>query len=699
MLLWIILVYKDTLNMVEITISEEQQMNEEKDKIEKLCVNNLRMLAADMVEKAKSGHPGMPMGAAAMAFVLWTKFLKHNPGNPAWPNRDRFVLSAGHGSALLYALLHLTGYDLPLEELKSFRQWGSKTPGHPEFGHTTGVEVTTGPLGQGIANAVGMAMAERFLAAHFNRPGYDIVDYYTYVIAGDGDLMEGISHEAASLAGHLKLGRLICLYDDNRISIEGSTDMAFTEDRAGRFAAYNWHVQRVDDGNDTETLAAAIKAAQAEKEKPSIIIVRTHIGYGSPNKQDSASAHGEPLGAEEMKLTREKLAWSQEPFYVDGQVRDYFGRAVENGKSLETKWQDLFNSYAGSFSGLADEYRQWLKGQPQKGWDKDIPVFPADEKGMATRAASGTVLNAIAANLPNLIGGSADLAPSTKTIIKGADDFGPEHYSGRNLRFGVREHGMGSLMNGMALTGGLIPYGATFLVFSDYMRPPIRMAAMMGLKVIYVFTHDSIGVGEDGPTHQPIEHLTVLRAIPGLTVIRPADANETAQAWRCAIGQVNGPTALILTRQNLPTLDRQKVSPADGLCRGAYILSEAEGREPDLILLASGSEVHLALAAAVKLQDSGIAARVVSMPCWELFEEQPEEYRNKVLPPHITARVAVEAGLTQGWRRYVGDKGSVVGIDHFGASAPAGVLFKEFGFTADNVVVNALQTIQMTPCE
>ena len=673
-------------------------MNQEKNKIEKLCINNLRMLAADMVEKARSGHPGMPMGAAAMAFVLWTRFLKHSPANPAWPNRDRFVLSAGHGSSLLYALLHLTGYDLPLEELENFRQRGSRTPGHPEFGHTPGVEVTTGPLGQGIANAVGMAIAERYQASFFNRPLYDIVDYYTYVIAGDGDLMEGVSHEAASLAGHLKLGRLICLYDDNRISIEGSTGMAFTEDRAGRFAAYKWHVQRVDDGNDTESLAAAIRAAQAEKEKPSLILVRTHIGYGSPNKQDTPSAHGEPLGAEEMKLTREALGWPQEPFYVDRQVRDYFSRAVEKGKSLEEKWQNLFNSYAASFPDLAGLYRQWMKGQPATGWDKDIPSFPADEKGMATRAASGTALNAIAASLPNLIGGSADLAPSSKTIIKGAGDFGPDSYSGRNLRFGVREHGMGSILNGMALAGGLIPYGATFLVFSDYMRPSLRMAAMMGLKVIYVFTHDSIGVGEDGPTHQPIEQLAALRAIPGLTVIRPADANETAEAWRCAIGQVKGPAALILTRQNLPTLDRQKLAPAEGLSRGAYILYETEGRGPDVILLATGSEVHLAMGAANKLQKSGIAARVVSMPSWELFEAQPIEYRNAVLPPHITARVAVEAGITLGWRHYAGERGRIIGIDRFGASAPAGALFKEFGFTVENIVANAMQTLDITPC-
>lgn len=669
-------------------------MNEEKDKVDLLCINTLRMLAVDMVEKAKSGHPGMPMGAAAMAYVLWTKFLRHNPQNPAWPNRDRFVLSAGHGSALLYALLHLTGYDLPLDELKRFRQWGSRTPGHPEYGHTPGVEVTTGPLGQGIANAVGMAIAERFLASHFNRPGFDVVDHYTYVIAGDGDLMEGVSHEAASLAGHLKLGKLICLYDDNRVSIEGSTDLAYTEDRAGRFNAYGWHVLQVGDGNDTESLASAIQAAQAEKEKPSIIIVRTHIGFGSPNKQDSSSAHGEPLGAEEARLTKENLGWPQEPFHIPDQALACFQQVVEKGRSWESDWQGLLNSYTRAFPELASEYDLWIKGKLQTGWDKDIPVFPADEKGMATRAASGTVLNAIASKLPNLIGGSADLGPSTKTIIKGAGDFCPGNYSGRNMRFGVREHGMGSVLNGMALHGGLIPYGATFLVFCEYMRPPIRMAAMMGLKVIYVFTHDSIGLGEDGPTHQPVEQLAALRAIPGLTVIRPADANETAVAWHCAVGQIKGPTALILSRQNLPTLDRQRVSAADGLSRGAYILSEPEGKKPEVILIASGSEVQIALQAAEELKVNGIFARVVSMPSWELFEEEPEEYRSKVLPPEITARVAIEAGTTQGWHRYVGDKGEVIGIDRFGASAPYQVLFEKFGFTVDNLVKKVFQVLR-----
>ena len=669
-------------------------MDHEKNKIENLCINNLRMLAADMVEKANSGHPGMPMGAAAMAFVLWTKFLKHNPAHPDWPNRDRFVLSAGHGSSLLYALLHLTGYALPLEELKNFRQWGSKTPGHPEFGHTPGVEVTTGPLGQGLANAVGIAMAERYLASFFNRPLYDIVDFYTYVIAGDGDLMEGVSHEAASLAGNLKLGRLICLYDDNRISIEGSTDITFTEDRAARFAAYQWHVQRVDDGNDTKSLLKAIKAAQAEKEKPSLILVRTHIGYGSPNKQDSADAHGAPLGEEELKLTRERLGWPQESFHIDQQVQNYYRRALEDGKSQEDKWQILFDTYSSTYPDMAKLFQQWTKGELPAGWEKDIPQFAPDEKGLATRAASGKVLNAIAAHLPNLIGGSADLAPSTKTVIREAADFNPDSPSGRNLRFGVREHAMGSILNGMALTGGLIPYGATFLVFSDYMRPPMRMAAMMGLRAIYVLTHDSIGVGEDGPTHQPVEHLTALRSIPGLTVIRPADANETAMAWRCAVEQVTGPTALILTRQNLPTLDRQKLAPAAGLARGAYILSEPKDEEPRLILLASGSEVHLVLEAAGRLGQEGMAVRVVSMPSWELFAAQSEEYQQQVLPRYVTARLAVEAGLTDGWHRYVGDQGRVIGIDHFGASAPAAVLFEKFGFTVDNIVDQALQLVQ-----
>ena len=663
-------------------------------RLDQLCINTIRILAAEAVEEAKSGHPGMPMGAAPMAYVLWTRFLRHNPANPSWPDRDRFVLSAGHGSALLYSLLHLTGYDLTLEELMEFRQWGSRTPGHPEYGHTPGVEVTTGPLGQGLSNAVGMAMAERFLAVHFNRPGFNIVDHYTYVIAGDGDLMEGVTHEAASLAGHLKLGRLICLYDDNHISIEGDTELAFTEDRAGRFAAYGWQVLRVEDGNDTATLETALETALAEKEKPSLIMVRTHIGFGSPNKQGKSVAHGEPLGPDELRLTRENLSWPAAPaFHVPDQALEHFRQALEQGRSREAKWLDLFDSYSKAFPKLGREWQQWLSGRMPDGWDSAIPVFQAGEKGIATRAASGEFLNAVWGSLPNLLGGSADLAPSNKTYIKGAGDFAAGSYQGRNLHFGVREHGMGSILNGMALHGGLIPYGATFLVFSDYMRPPIRLSAMMGLKVIYVFTHDSIGVGEDGPTHQPVEHLVSLRVIPGLTVIRPADANETSEAWRAAL-TVNGPVVLVLSRQNLPVLDRQKFAAADGLSRGAYILSQTDNSNPDAIILSSGSEVHLALQAAERLQESGVAARVVSMPSWELFERQPEDYRRAVLPPQVKARVALEAGSSLGWQRYTGDSGEIISIDHFGASAPAGTLFNKFGLTVDNVVEKTLKAVK-----
>ena len=669
-------------------------MHAVQDKLDDLCVNTIRMLAVDAVEKANSGHPGLPMGAAAPAYVLWTRFLRHNPANPSWPDRDRFVLSAGHGSTLLYALLHLTGYDLPLDEIKQFRQWGSKTPGHPEVGDTPGVETTTGPLGQGFANAVGMAIAEQHLAACFNRADHTIVDHHTYVFASDGDLMEGVSHEAASLAGHLKLGKLICLYDDNSISIEGSTDLAFTEDRMKRFESYGWHVERVDDGNDLEAVAAAIRAAQMETERPSLIAVRTHIGYGSPNKEGTADVHGAPLGPDEVKLTKENLGWPLEPaFLIPDDALAEFRKAVENGKGLEQEWQARFQEYAKAYPELAEEWQVCMSGELPSGWDRDIPEFPADPKGLATRASSGKVLNAIAANLPNLIGGSADLAPSNKTLIEGSDDFSSSNRGGRNMRFGVREHAMGSIMNGMALHGGLIPYGGTFLVFSDYMRPPIRLAAMMGLKAVYVFTHDSIGVGEDGPTHQPIEHLAALRTIPGLTVIRPADANETAEAWRFAVQSQEGPVALALTRQNLPTLDRHQYASADGLSRGAYVLSDVENSEPDVVLIASGSEVPLALEASEKLKEKGTAARVVSMPSWELFDAQPEEYRNKVLLPHLGARVAVEAGITQGWRRYVGDRGEVVGIDRFGASAPGKTVYEKLGLTADRVVETALEVL------
>jgi len=664
------------------------------EQLDQLCVNTIRMLAADGVEKANSGHPGMPMGAAAMAYVLWTRFLKHNPTNPHWPDRDRFVLSAGHGSMLLYSLLHLTGYDLSLEELQNFRQWGSKTPGHPEYGLTPGVETTTGPLGQGFANGVGMALAEQYLAARFNRPDSTIVDHYTYGIVSDGDLMEGISHEAASLAGHLKLGKLIYLYDDNHISIEGSTDIAFTEDRVARFAAYGWHVQRVENGNDLGAIKAAIDSARAEPNRPSFIAVRTHIGYGSPNKQDTPGVHGEPLGAEELAATKHNLGWPTEPsFYIPDDAGQHFRQAVANGQALEDRWQNVFNSYRESNPELAREWQRWMDGRLSEGWDADIKSFSADPKGTATRVASGMVLNAIAPHIPNLVGGSADLAPSTKTLLKDEPDFQPGQFGGRNLRFGVREHGMGGILNGMALHGGLIPYGATFLIFSDYMRPSIRLAALSEQKVIYVFTHDSIGLGEDGPTHQPIEQLAALRAIPNLLLIRPGDANETAQAWRVAITHQKGPVALVFTRQNLPTLDRSRTAPAEGLQRGAYVLIETGGGVPDVILLASGSEVAIALAAAEMLSENKVSVRVVSMPCWELFDRQPEAYRQAVLPESAQARVAVEAGSPQGWHRYVGKRGIVIGLDHFGASAPYQTLYEKFGLTADKVAEAALKLL------
>ena len=663
--------------------------------LDQLCVNTIRMLSADGVQKANSGHPGMPMGAAAMAYVLWTRFLKHNPKNPAWPNRDRFVLSAGHGSMLLYSLLHLTGYDLPLEELQNFRQWGSKTPGHPEHGLTPGVETTTGPLGQGFANGVGMALAERYLAARFNKPGHHIVDHFTYGIVSDGDLMEGISHEAASLAGHLGLGRLIYFYDDNHISIEGDTDIAFTENRTGRFVAYGWHVQRVDDGNNLEALEQALVEAQNETKRPSLIAVRTHIGYGSPNKQDTAGAHGEPLGPEELKLTKQNLGWPQEQsFLIPDEALTHFRQAIEEGQKLENRWQSAFEAYQEKFKASAAEWKRWTNGQLPEAWEKDIPVFESDEKGTATRVASGTVLNAIAPKIGNLIGGSADLAPSTKTLITGEADFQASDYGGRNLRFGVREHCMGGILNGMALHGGLMPYGATFLIFSEYMRPAIRMAALTELKVIYVFTHDSIGLGEDGPTHQPIEQLAALRAIPNLTVIRPSDANETAQAWQAAINHQGGPVALALTRQNLPTLNRNgPFAPAEGLHQGAYILKDADNETPEVILIASGSEVEIAIAAAEMIKAKGPGVRVVSMPSWELFDAQPQDYQRLILPPDVKAKIAIEAGSPQGWHRYVGEFGRIIALDHFGASAPYKTLYEKFGLTAERVVENALEIV------
>jgi transketolase len=633
------------------------------------------------------------MGAAAMAYVLWTRFLRHNPANPAWPDRDRFVLSAGHGSMLLYGLLHLTGYDLPLEELQSFRQWGSRTPGHPEYDPARGVETTTGPLGQGFTNGVGIAIAEAYLAAHFNRPGHDIVDHYIYAIVSDGDLMEGVASEAASLAGHLGLGKLIYLYDDNRISIEGSTDLTFTEDRGRRFEAYGWHVQHVD-GYDLEGISAAIRAAQADP-CPSLIMARTHIGYGSPNKQDKAEVHGAPLGEEELRLTKENLGWPTElPFLIPDQALAHFRQALERGRVWEAEWQARFRAYAAEYPDLAEEWHTTMAGELPAGWDADLPTFGAEDGPLATRVASGKVLNAIAPHLPTLMGGSADLAPSCKTYLNGYGDFSAENRAGRNLHFGVREHAMGGILSGMALHGGVIPYGSTFLVFSDYMRPSIRMAAMMKLPVIYVFTHDSIGIGEDGPTHQPVEQLAALRAIPHLTVIRPADAAETVVAWRVALEHREGPVALLFTRQRLPVLDRAALAPADRLVRGAYVLADVEVGQPDVILIATGSEVHVALAARERLAEQGVRARVVSMPSWEIFEQQPQSYREEVLPPEVTARLAIEAGVPQGWCRYVGDRGDVIGIKRFGASAPYKVLREKHGFTAENVAARALEIVE-----
>jgi len=647
----------------------------------------------DAVQKAKSGHPGMPMGAAPMAFVLWTKHLKHNPTNPRWHNRDRFVLSAGHGSMLLYSLLHLTGYDLSLDDLKNFRQWGSKTPGHPEYHLTPGVETTTGPLGQGFTNGVGMAIAECYLAARYNRPNFEVVKYRIYGIVSDGDLMEGVSSEAASLAGHLKLGNIIYLYDDNRISIDGRTQLAFTEDVVKRFEAYGWHVQVVEDGNDLDAINAAIKAAQEETTRPSLIKVHTHIGYGSPNKQDSAEAHGAPLGEDEVRLTKRNLGWDPEKhFDVPDDVLNYLRRSVEQGKKWESLWKTMFEGYRRAHADLALEFENLKQGNFGDEWKKALPTFGADTGAMATREASGKILNAIAPHLLTLIGGSADLTPSNNTFLKNYPEFQANVYTGRNFHFGVREHAMGSILNGLALTEGMIPYGGTFLIFSEYMRPPIRLAALMGVRPIYVFTHDSIGLGEDGPTHQPIEQLASLRSIPNLTVLRPADANEVVHAWRFAIEHRSGPVALILARQKVPLIDRAKYASAEHLVKGAYVLAESS-KEPAVILIGTGSEVQFVIGAYEQLAKEGIAARVVSMPSWELFERQSQEYRNSVLTPSIKNRLAVEAGSPMGWQKYVGDGGSIIGISKFGASAPYEVVYREYGFTVENVLKKAKELL------
>ena len=646
------------------------------------AINTIRFLSADGVQKANSGHPGLPMGAAAMAFALWTRHLRHNPRNPKWAGRDRFVLSGGHGSMLLYSLLHLTGYDLSLDELKNFRQWGSKTPGHPEYGLTAGVETTTGPLGQGFATGVGMAIAQAHLAASFSP---ELFDHYIYAIVTDGDLMEGVSSEAASLAGHLQLGRLIYLYDDNHISIDGSTNLAFTEDRAARFEAYGWHVQKVDDGNDVEAVDRAIQNAKADS-RPSLICVRNTIGFGAPNRQGTSKAHGEPLGDEELNAAKKNLGWPLEPrFLIPGDVLEFFREAIGHGQKFEEAWNEKFEEYKQSNPDKGAELERRLAGKLPKDWKSALPTFPVDPKGMSTRVASGKVINALAAKLPELIGGSADLAPSNNTKIDGSPDFQKENYQGRNFHFGVREHAMGAALNGMTLYGGVIPYGGTFLVFSDYMKPAIRIAALSHIPTIFVFTHDSIGLGEDGPTHQPIEHIAALRATPNVTVIRPASANETAQAWKVALENHHGPIAFALTRQNVPIFDANKPEVE----KGAYVLKDFGKKKPELILMASGSEVGLIYDAAKKLEEQGRSVRVVSFPSWELFEKQDAAYRESVLPKKIQARIAVEAGASLGWERYVGSSGKIIAIDRFGASAPYKIIYEKLGLTVENILAQA----------
>ena len=665
--------------------------------LDQLCINTIRFLSADAVQQANSGHPGMPMGMADTAYVLWTQFLKHNPQNPAWVDRDRFVLSAGHGSMLLYSMLYLTGYDLPLDEIKAFRQWESMTPGHPEVGCAPGVETTTGPLGQGFATGVGMALGARLLAIQYNKPGHAIVDHHIYAIVSDGDLMEGVASEAASLAGHLGLSEIIYLYDDNKISLVGPTAWSFTEDAGARFEAYGWFVQEVD-GYDLAALAEAIRAAQAETERPSLIRVRSHIGYGAPTKQDSASSHGSPLGDEELDGAKKALGWPTEPrFLVPDEALAHMRAAVEAGQQAEAEWQARFEAYAAAYPELAAEFKGRMSGELPEGWDAGLPSFDAG-KQLATRRASGQAINALAAKVPALIGGSADLASSTSTLISGSSDVHKDDFTGRNLRFGVREHAMGAMLNGMAQHGGFIPYGGTFLVFCDYLRPAIRVAALSNTHVIYVFTHDSIGLGEDGPTHQPVEHLAALRSIPNLTVIRPSDANETVEAWKVAV-QAHGPVALIYSRQNLDILargqqpGRASLAPASGLAQGGYVLADTK-ETPDLILIATGSEVQVALGARDLLTEKGIQARVVAMPCWELFEKQSQAYKDSVLPPAVTARLAIEAGIRMGWDRYVGPQGDVVSVDRFGASAPVGVIWEKFGFTAPAVAERARKLIK-----
>jgi len=665
-------------------------------RIDTLCINTLRILAADAVEKAKSGHPGAPMGLAPTAYVLWSRFLKHNPKNTGWADRDRFVLSAGHASMMLYGLLHLSGYDIKIKDIQNFRQWGSITPGHPEYGVTPGVETTTGPLGQGFANAVGMAMAERFMAHYFNRPNYRLVDHYTYVIAGDGDMMEGISYEAASLAGHHKLGKLICLYDDNHVTIDGTTDLAFSEDVAKRFEAAGWHVQRVADGDhDVTAIGKAIERARKETQKPSIVMIRTTIGYGSPNKSESHTSHGAPLGEEEVRLAKKTLDWPEkEHFMVPDQVREIFTRAADRGRKAESEWNERIDRYRRAYPELIGRFRAFMNRELPRGWDKHLPHFKPQDGPVATRSASNKCLNALAKVLPNFLSGSADLTESVGTLLKGMGEMGIGQPMGRNVCYGVREHAMGAIVNGMVVHGGVIPAAGTFLIFSDYMKPPLRMAALMKIPSIFIFSHDSIGVGEDGPTHQPVEQLATLRSVPSLTVIRPADANETAGAWCAALERQDGPTALVLTRQKIPVLPQAAADPVASVARGGYVIDKESKGRPDVILIATGSEVALALEAKKVLKDRKISVRVVSMPSWELFEAQDEAYREKVLPSDVRKRVVIEMASSMGWHRYAGLDGVYVTVDGFGASAPGKVVMEKYGFTVDNIVAKTLKLVK-----
>jgi len=662
--------------------------------IELLSINTIRFLAIDAVQKANSGHPGMPMGCAPIAYTLYNKYMNHNPKNPKWLNRDRFILSAGHGSMLLFSILHLSGYDISLDDIKNFRQFKSITPGHPEFGLTSGVETTTGPLGQGFANAIGMAIAQEYLGAMFNKGDMKILDHYIYGICSDGDLMEGVSHEAASIAGHLKLGKVIFFYDDNNISIEGSTELTFSENIEKRFEAYNWQTLHISDVNDIDQIDKAVNDAKWETHKPSLIITKTHIGYGSPNKHDTAAAHGSPLGEEEVKLTKKNLKWlGEESFFIPDEVRKHFSNIKAKGNNAEEEWNKMFDKYKDKYPAEADQFLKIMNDDFGDEWKSNLPIYADVNEQIATRSASGNVINSIANDLPTLIGGSADLAPSTNTLMKDETDFSATNRNGRNFHFGIREHGMASLLNGMAMYGGVIPYGATFLVFSDYLRPAIRLAAISGIKVIYVFTHDSIGLGEDGPTHQPIEHFAAIRAIPKVIVIRPADANETAEAWKAALEHKGSPVALMLTRQKIPVLDRSVLSPAVNLSKGAYIIKDCAG-DPNLILMATGSEVSITLKAAEKLNAKGINTRVVSFPSWELFEMQSDKYKEEVLPSKVKARVSVEAGVAQGWDKYVGDYGESISIDKFGASAPYKILFENYGFSVENIIKTSQQLLK-----